>query len=359
MNDIPPDDLPKSRTGRIPQWVQQEAAGRPASPTTWRPPTVPTLDMVSQPRRHARARSGGARRLVPLTLVLLLLAAGTAYLGRGGQFPWNAVSQSEYSSVESLPLPQAPNRSADAPGKLSSVTGGRVINPSEPQTGGHAAFPPPGLEEGAAPLGLPALIENPSTAYAFENVVKGTSEPVSWSPCRPIHLVINSAGAPRGFTRQVLKIAAEVSYLTGLRFINDGTTRERPSMSRDGYLPARYGNRWAPVLVAVILKTRSPRYDNVAGLARNVVGQTSTTGLPHIVSSQVLVMKSAFAQKLPDGTPLFAQVLRHEFGHMASLGHTDALSQIMDAQNVGVPTYQDGDRTGLSRLGAGPCAPDL
>jgi hypothetical protein len=97
----------------------------------------------------------------------------------------------------------------------------------------------------------------------------------------------------------------------------------------------------------------------LAGLARNVVGKTSTTGLPHIVSSQVLVMKSAFAQKLPDGTPLFAQVLRHEFGHMAGLGHTDALSQLMDAQNLGVPTYQDGDRTGLSRLGAGPCAPDL
>jgi hypothetical protein len=33
---IPPDDLPRSGSGRVPQWVIDEAAGRRAAPTQWR-----------------------------------------------------------------------------------------------------------------------------------------------------------------------------------------------------------------------------------------------------------------------------------------------------------------------------------
>ena len=34
--DIAPDDLPRSPSGRVPQWVVDEAAGRPPAPTGWR-----------------------------------------------------------------------------------------------------------------------------------------------------------------------------------------------------------------------------------------------------------------------------------------------------------------------------------
>src|SRR3954465_6816730 len=72
--------LPSSPTGRVPQWVLDEAAGFPVSPIPWRPePPAP-------PRRRRRV----LRTLLAVVLVLALAYTAAQLLGpapRVGQQP--------------------------------------------------------------------------------------------------------------------------------------------------------------------------------------------------------------------------------------------------------------------------------
>ncbi len=50
----------------------------------------------------------------------------------------------------------------------------------------------------------------------------------------------------------------------------------------------------------------------------------------------------------------------HELGHLVGLDHVDDDSQLLHPETVpGVTDYAAGDLTGLSRLGQGPCVPEL
>jgi hypothetical protein len=50
----------------------------------------------------------------------------------------------------------------------------------------------------------------------------------------------------------------------------------------------------------------------------------------------------------------------HELGHLVGLAHTEHDDQLMFPRaNAAVTTFGVGDRTGLARLGQGPCQPDL
>lgn len=68
---IPGDDLPRSPTGRVPQWVADEAAGAPATVTEWRPYVVAAPAPVP-PRR------GGVVRRLGLLVVLAAVGAWAA-----------------------------------------------------------------------------------------------------------------------------------------------------------------------------------------------------------------------------------------------------------------------------------------
>lgn len=77
-----PDDLPRSPTGRVPQWVVDEAAGRRAVETAWRAPVTPV-----RPRRARRMRRVPAPLIATLLGVVLAvgwwLDSGTAGFGVG------------------------------------------------------------------------------------------------------------------------------------------------------------------------------------------------------------------------------------------------------------------------------------
>ena len=70
--------LPRSPSGRVPQWVVDEAAGFPARPIPWRAPPPP-------PPRRRRGR-GAAGRVLAVLVVLLVLAVGAVALAGPG--PW-------------------------------------------------------------------------------------------------------------------------------------------------------------------------------------------------------------------------------------------------------------------------------
>ena len=70
-------------------------------------------------------------------------------------------------------------------------------DPHSPGTLADDPSPPPGLEEAAAPLGSPPPVPDGGTGkYRFLNTTNG-SDPVTFSPCRPIHYVVRPTTRPR------------------------------------------------------------------------------------------------------------------------------------------------------------------
>ncbi|MGB7981522.1 MAG: matrixin family metalloprotease [Candidatus Nanopelagicales bacterium] len=321
-----PDDVPRSPTGRIPQWVMDEAAGRPTGPVPFRASSgVGMLDgAAAAPRRSRRGRrlSGrapGWRVAFGVTIVVAL------------------------SAVMQFGLPRSLTKDV------------AWLN-----RGTHST-PPYGVEESAARL-LPPVSAPPAAtgSYAFIVTEPGTSTPVRWSPCRPVHYVIRSQGTIKGGKAMIDEAFAALSAATGLQFINEGATSEPPTDLRAAYQPERYGKRWAPVLVAWAAPDEVLEFTtDVAGLAGPIA--TSTPSGDGMLASGTFYLDP---DKLRDirkthGAAEASNILVHELGHLAGLAHVNDSTQLMfPTTQSGVIGYQDGDRAGLAILGQGPCQPD-
>lgn len=222
--------------------------------------------------------------------------------------------------------------------------------------------PVPGVEEAGAPLGTPPEVAPPSSAY-----VAGTTQqlpgapaiPVAWSPCRPVHYVVDTEGAPEGFADVVRTEVATLGALTGLVFVDDGLTTEPADAERSSFQPERYGDRWAPVLVRFTDPSAVSDLAAAAGITLTSPAQDPATGLAHLVAGAVYLDTELLAAPDVGSTPAYVVVLRHELGHLAGLGHVDDPSQLMNPVTSTVETYQQGDLTGLAALGAGACAPGV
>lgn len=221
--------------------------------------------------------------------------------------------------------------------------------------------PPPGQGEHADRLLTAVEVDEPSSAYGIATVQDDGVTPVAWSPCRPIHVVVNTEGAPEGFADVVRGVVGELSGATGLAFVDDGVTSEAPSSSRPAYLPDLYGERWAPVLVAVTDPGTIPVLDgDVAGISYTYRARGGASGLWHLTSGAVYLDSAALTfPAASTGEPGWTAVLRHELGHLAGLDHVDDPSQLMNPVTSDVRTFQAGDLTGLALLGRGACAPDV
>ncbi len=184
-------------------------------------------------------------------------------------------------------------------------------------------------------------------------------DPVTYDPCRPIHVVVNDAIAPPGAERLLAEALSEVSRATGLTFTRDGRTDEVPRADRPLRDPARYGSGWSPVLVAWTTPAAVPGTGGTSGRTRwrecprrrRPVGRwTFVTGT---VSLDTPVMQGILAR--PDGAAGGRAVLMHELGHVVGLAHVDDSGEVMYADNVGVTQFGPGDLAGLAALGRGRC----
>lgn len=221
--------------------------------------------------------------------------------------------------------------------------------------------PPPGREEAAVPLGAPPLGAPTTGPYSFLQTQADGVAPVTYDPCRPLHYVVRTEGAPAGGDALIATGLARISEATGLQFVADGTTTEAPTQHRPAYQPERYGRRWAPVLMAWSTPAETPE---LAGDVAGSAGSSSVTlrGTAHYVSGIVVLDGPAIAQLLgsPNGTALAQGVVTHELAHLAGLGHVNDPTQLMNpTAAVNVTSLADGDRAGLARLGTGPCVPGL
>ena len=110
-------------------------------------------------------------------------------------------------------------------------------------------LPRPGSRNRTIPSARPRKPEVASTSYKFL-ATNDDGTPVGYSPCRPLHYVVNAALAPEGAERLVEDSIRTISEATGITFINDGPTGEAPSPTRAPYQKDAYGDRWAPLLIA-------------------------------------------------------------------------------------------------------------
>jgi hypothetical protein len=353
---VAPDNLPRSRSGRIPQWVIDEAAGR----TSRTPAPTPTGAPARASRRGVSTRRADGSH-------------GTSSTGG----VWRG-----FDSPLGVPLPPPAPRAAGR--RRRSVASIAVVvlsalgvvvplafghgwfglhDPLAPKAAPPAGWPTPGVDEAAAPLGTPAPVATPSDAYSFLYTQKDGVTPVAFDPCRPVHYVVRPDGAPAGGEELLTAAIARVSAATGLQFINDGTTTESPSRMRELMDRDRYGDRWSPVLVAWESADENP------DIAADVIGQATATpvsptrdGRLTLVTGQVELDAAQLGALLaaPERQPEAYATVIHELGHLVGLGHVNDATQVMYPQVVqGVADFGAGDLSGLAQLGAGACAPDL
>lgn len=306
--------LPASPTGRVPQWVRDEAAGRPVHHESWR--TSPPPGVVgAAPRRRGRLGRW-------LTAVVVLAAVvGAAFL-------------------------------VDRPG----FPGSRFVPPSAADTG----FPSPGGDAAGQPLGAPIEAPPAGGTHAFVATQPDSGRPVAYDPCRPIRYVVRPDNAPSGSDDLLRDAFDRVGSITGLRFVDDGRTDEQPAEERAPFQPDRYGDRWAPVLVTWQTAEENPDLVTAAGTAGSV--WVSRPGEPRVyVTGSVTLDATDFADLLasPDGQAVARAIVLHELGHLVGLGHIDDPSQLMYPETGTALDFASGDLTGLVQLGRGECVPGL
>ena len=314
---------------RQPTWPPGPSAGwPPAPPPAWAPVPV-------------RRRRGPTilATVVVWALVMVVIVVGVPALTRRDAPPLRADGDPSdvvrLADPDRLPTPEALERTS----------------------------PTPGFEEAdtrlAAPVEAP---EHPSYRFLDTQVLRGHLVPIAWSPCRPVHVVLNPAGAPDGFEEGLLDALGVLSEATGLVFVYDGETAEPADVDREAYQPYRYGDRWAPVLAAWTDD------DGLADLEGDVVGLAmSHTDIDPVSGAHVRVSGLVFLDtdlrrypRDPTGQPAWVSVLHHELGHLVGLDHVTDESQLMHPQDSGTHvSYEDGDRAGLAELGRGTCAPGV
>ncbi len=212
---------------------------------------------------------------------------------------------------------------------------------------------------GFAPLfeegGSTRSARSPQDDYSFILTRGSADRPVRWNPCDAIHYVIGS-GTPPESIDTVHGAVREVSRLTGIDFVFDGTTHELSSELRQAYQPSRYPDRWAPVLIDWVDPAESDVNftdddDEAAAVASPLVAYGGDGG---VYVSGWIVMSTTDPN--PPGFATFSSegpVLLHELGHVLGLGHAESYGNLMEPSGGGVGTFGPGDLRGLSFLGRG------
>jgi hypothetical protein len=223
--------------------------------------------------------------------------------------------------------------------------------------------PPPGVGMSAKPLGTPAPPPPVGIdGYGFLATQTGSQEPITWDPCRPIRYVVRGT-PPRGGATALRSAFAEISRITGFRFVYVGRTSE-PAGSRLPYQPKRYGERWTPLLVNWSNTAESPHLaEDVIGYAMHESVRARSGRLTYVTGQ--LVLDTPFFADLAhagtsDGRAMMRLIIIHELGHVMGLAHTlDAEQAMYPEMQLKVSELGDGDKRGLYRLSKGKCVPEL
>ncbi len=309
-------------------------------------------------RPPRRGKSASALRLAR-NLVAAALIAGVAFLAAG-----LAYGDPRVAVLFGLDRPQQSGVGPDgSPGAGVPVPGHTTLAPAPREARAEASaleIPPPGFEEQDQPLGQPEKPAIASDAYNFL-ATNSDGSPVGYSPCRPLHYVVNADLAPEGAEKLVDDSIATISEATGIVFIYDGPTDEAPSPSRPPYQKDAYGDRWAPLLIAWTTPEQAPRLEG------SVVGTGGSThfsfddGPRSFVTGSLELDAPQIAQDITraDGAAYAKAVILHELAHVMGLDHVQDPAQLMYPEIVTPDGFAAGDLNGLYELGQVPCRKDL
>lgn len=299
VHQVPPDDLPRSLptspSGRIPQWVLDEAAGRPPADTrfrSWEPgPTRLAAVTRLRPRRRGR-------RALAAVVALAVVAVGAFVV--------------------------LDRRADDAAAAAGTATG----------TGGVT-----------------------SSSYVFLHTDPTTGAPIGYDPCTPVRFEVRPDGAPPGGDAMIDEAVASVAAVTGLTFQRVGMTDRGPAGDGPAPVPAP-GQEWPPVAVLWSDPSEAPGLEGrVAGYAGSIPAAPAG-GSRYLRTGEVVIDAPSVTGLLarPDGRAQVVAILTHEVGHLVGLDHVDDPSQLMHAENSGLVTrFGAGDLAGLRALGEIAC----
>jgi hypothetical protein len=147
---------------------------------------------------------------------------------------------------------------------------------------------------------------------------------------------------------------AEVSRISGLKFVFDGETSRVPE--RRAPRPGADGQGWEPVLVAWSDAEEVPELaGDVAGLGGSA--RVTRPNQEWLVTGSVILDGEDLSEMIQrrDGRELVTAIVMHEFGHLLGLNHVADRGQLMYDRNIGQKVFGQGDRAGLATLGSGEC----
>lgn len=219
---------------------------------------------------------------------------------------------------------------------------------------------------GLRPEDIPRL---PNTYSFFATSGADRCKPVRFNPCEPVHYVQNAALAPPTGAADVREAFDQLSRATGITFVDDGLTDE--TSRRVPYVPERYGERWAPILVSWLSfgeQSRDPAIQVVGGGVGQRRGDVFVSGTLGLNVDAVTdkdaqtPVEGGFGPPLGSGTGAvgakgvtWGRVILHELAHVVGLGHTRDRGAIMypeTAEQTSRPAaYREPDLAGLRHLG--------
>lgn len=384
-----PDPQPVTRASlraarRVPAWKLEEmVSGQPPVPSIRNTAVKPPPSIAARAAGRGLLVFASCLSLAALIFVVLIYTSGGVNLpgilaaATGLTQPSAPATQAPpapTAAVEAPPAPVAPPPAAPvvepapaAPPAPPAATppAPAADTPQGTTTKTVTDRPTPGHEEQRGPLGKPAPFAAGSTAYKFMHL-RDDGNPVTYDPCRPIHYTTRLANAPAGGAQLIKDAITAVSRATGLVFIDDGATTEAPAAKHVSYQPARYGDRWAPVLIAWETNVEEPRFTNpeygttVLGLGGSEAVSVGSIPFTY-VSGQLELNGPALGRMIArDGAAAARGVIEHELGHVVGLDHVNDATQLMNpSETPTVTTYAGGDLSGLAILGEGQCTPGL
>lgn len=204
---------------------------------------------------------------------------------------------------------------------------------------------------------LPAVPVTTEGAHAFLHT-DAEGAPVGYDPCRPVRYVINPAGMPPSGQVLIDEAVAAVSAATGLQFEYEGTSDEAPAVARTLIQPERYGDVWAPVLIAWSDEA------HIAELTGEVAGMGGSAAVPGangegqwLAAGRVVLDVADVTAMLarPDGHAQARAIVVHELSHVLGLDHVTDPAELMHPVSSARADLGPGDRQGLALVGQADC----